>query len=305
MIREVLEKLLHRNEGIYLDATFGRGGHSRGMLAGLAPSARVIAIDRDEAAVAAGRILSAEDARFTIVHGQFSRMQELLADLGESEVDGVLMDVGVSSPQLDDPERGFSFRAEGPLDMRMDQTQGESAAEWLDRADAEEIVRVLREFGEERFAGRIAARIISGRPITTTVELADLVAEAIPARYRRRETKHPATRTFQAIRIHINRELEELEVGLAAAWSLLKPGGRLAVIAFHSLEDRLVKRRLRSWSEPPRLPRRVPVRAEMHAAEGRLIGKATKAGDKEVEENPRARSAVLRVIEKTGTGTDG
>lgn len=305
MVTEVVEKLLHSTQGTYLDATFGRGGHSRAMLAVLAKDAQVLGLDRDDEAVLVGQSLAAEDARFSMVKSRFGAMRSALEAIGETAVDGVLMDIGVSSPQLDDAERGFSFRAEGPLDMRMDQAEGESAADWINSASSEEISDVLYKLGEERFARRIATRIVESRPFNTTTELAEVIAGAIPARSRAKETKHPATRSFQAIRMHVNKELDELEAGLSDAWTLLKVGGRLAVISFHSLEDRIVKTKFRQWSQPPDLPRRMPVPDALLKPEGRLVGKAIKAGPREVTENPRARSAVLRVIEKQATDSHG
>ena len=305
MVTEVVEKLLHNTQGTYLDATFGRGGHSRAMLAVLARDARVLGLDRDDEAVLVGQRLAAEDARFSMVKSRFGAMRSALEAIGETSVDGVLMDIGVSSPQLDDAERGFSFRAEGPLDMRMDQAEGESAADWINSASSEEISDVLYKLGEERFARRIATRIVESRPFNTTTELAEVIAGAIPARSRTKESKHPATRSFQAIRMHVNKELDELEAGLNDAWMLLNDGGRLAVISFHSLEDRIVKTKFRQWSQPPNLPRRMPVPDALLKPEGRLVGKAIKAGPKEVTENPRARSAVLRVIEKQATDSHG
>ena len=305
MVTEVVEKLLHSTQGTYLDATFGRGGHSRAMLAVLAKDAQVLGLDRDDEAVLVGQSLAAEDARFSMVKSRFGAMRSALEAIGETAVDGVLMDIGVSSPQLDDAERGFSFRAEGPLDMRMDQAEGESAADWINSASSEEISDVLYKLGEERFARRIATRIVESRPFNTTTELAEVIAGAIPARSRAKETKHPATRSFQAIRMHVNKELDELEAGLSDAWTLLKVGGRLAVISFHSLEDRIVKTKFRQWSQPPDLPRRMPVPDALLKPEGRLVGKAIKAGPREVTENPRARSAVLRVIEKQAADSHG
>ena len=305
MVTEVVEKLLHSTQGTYLDATFGRGSHSRAMLAVLAKDAQVLGLDRDDEAVLVGQSLAAEDARFSMVKSRFGAMRSALEAIGETAVDGVLMDIGVSSPQLDDAERGFSFRAEGPLDMRMDQAEGESAADWINSASSEEISDVLYKLGEERFARRIATRIVESRPFNTTTELAEVIAGAIPARSRAKETKHPATRSFQAIRMHVNKELDELEAGLSDAWTLLKVGGRLAVISFHSLEDRIVKTKFRQWSQPPDLPRRMPVPDALLKPEGRLVGKAIKAGPREVTENPRARSAVLRVIEKQATDSHG
>ncbi len=302
MAAEVVEKLLHRTYGTYIDATFGRGGHSRALLMGMPGIARLVGIDRDQDAHDAGEILSQKDNRFELVHGCFSEMKSLAATVGITEADGVLMDIGVSSPQLDDPRRGFSFRADGPLDMRMDQNQALSAAEWINGAELDEITKVLRDYGEERFARRIADQIVRQRPIASTIALAEIIAAAVPPPKRRghrsASTKHPATKSFQAIRIFINQEQAELEAGLEAGWSLLRPGGRLGIITFHSLEDRLVKQRFKQLAEPPQLPRRLPVRAKDAQPEGRLIGKAMRAGAKEVSQNPRARSAMFRVIEK-------
>ncbi|NKC00960.1 MAG: 16S rRNA (cytosine(1402)-N(4))-methyltransferase RsmH [Pseudomonadales bacterium] len=308
MATEVVEKLLHLPDGTYIDATFGRGGHSRALLSGMSATARLIGIDRDQDAHAAGVLLGQADDRFDIVRGRFSEIKVLAAQIGITAVEGVLMDIGVSSPQLDDPSRGFSFRADGPLDMRMDQSQALSAAEWLNSAERDEIAQVLREHGEERFAGRIATQIVRQRPIATTTELAEIIAAAVPPPKRRTKgqlsTKHPATKSFQAIRIFVNQERSELELGLDAAWSLLSAGGRLGIITFHSLEDRVVKQRFKQLSEPPQLPRRLPVRAIDAQPEGRLVGKAMRAGAKEVSNNPRARSAMFRVIEKLA-GSDG
>lgn len=299
---KVIEKLVHRSDGVFVDATFGRGGHSRALLARLSPTSRLIGIDCDHEAIAVGDQLASTDARFQMLRGRFSRMADLLSSLGISCADGVLMDIGVSSPQLDSPDRGFSFRLDGPLDMRMDQRQGLDAAQWLNSAESEAIAKVLREFGEERFAKRIAERIVRARPIATTAELAQIVADAIPAASRGKEKKHPATRSFQAIRIYINDELGELERGLDCAWSLLRPGGRLAVITFHSLEDRMVKRCFKGLSDPPKLPRRLPVRGPGAQAPGRLVARALRADALEQQANPRARSAILRVIEKKAVG---
>jgi 16S rRNA (cytosine1402-N4)-methyltransferase len=295
---EVIEKLVHRRDGVYVDATFGRGGHSRAMLSRLSGHGRVVGIDCDHEAIASGDQLARLDARFQMLRGKFSGMAELLDAVGVSCADGVLMDIGVSSPQLDDQSRGFSFRLDGPLDMRMDQRQGLDAAQWLNDAETEAIASVLREFGEERFAKRIAEHIVRARPLSTTGELAKIISDAIPAGSRGKEKKHPATRSFQAIRIYVNDELTELERGMDAAWSLLNPGGRLAVIAFHSLEDRLVKRRIKGWSDPPELPRRLPIRGAGGPAPGRRVGRALRADALEQQANPRARSATLRVIEK-------
>jgi 16S rRNA (cytosine1402-N4)-methyltransferase len=295
---EVLEHLLTRTDGIYIDATFGRGGHCRAILARLESSAKVIALDRDPAAVIVAEALAAGDARLIVRHRRFAELAEVLAELGIDAVDGVLLDIGVSSPQLDDATRGFSFLNEGPLDMRMDPSTGESAADWLNREEESTIAEVLREFGEERHARRIARAIVAARPLRTTGELAEVVVSSVPGRSTGRQ-RHPATKTFQAVRIKVNAELDELERGMGEAFAALKPGGRLAVISFHSLEDRAVKNRFRSLAKPPELPRRLPVRASAVSPPGRLIAGPVRAGAAEVNRNPRARSATLRVIERT------
>lgn len=304
MLREALAALNVRADGAYIDATFGRGGHSRAILDRLGESGRLLAIDRDPEAVAAG--LAWNDPRFSVVHAAFSRIAEVARRHGLTAVDGVLFDLGVSSPQLDTAERGFSFRQDAPLDMRMDPSQGMSAAEWLNTADEEEIARVVREYGEERFAKSIARTIVAARksqPLTTTGQLARLVASAVRTRER---GQNPATRTFQAVRIHINRELEELEQALAASVDLLKAGGRLAVISFHSLEDRRVKQFIRAESGGASPPPEIPIAGETCAG-GRLrpVGKAQRASAAEAAANPRARSAVLRVAERRRTACCG
>jgi 16S rRNA (cytosine1402-N4)-methyltransferase len=281
---------------IFVDATFGRGGHSVALLAKLGPDARLIAVDRDPQAIAAARSLAVTDARVTVCQGPFSALSSLLSGIGVEKVDGVLLDLGVSSPQLDDPARGFSFQHDGPLDMRMDPGHGASAAEWLNSAGEQEIAGVLKTLGEERFARRIARAIVAARPLGTTRELARVIEAAQPAS--RERGKHPATRSFQAIRMHVNDELGELAAGLDAAFSHLLPGGRLAVISFHSLEDRLVKQRFRALSSPPSLPRRLPVRAVEHQPPARVIAGPVRAGARELSRNPRARSATLRVLER-------
>jgi len=295
-----LQALTLRDDGIYVDATCGRGGHSEAMLARLGTHGRVFALDRDPQAVSAVRARFAGDARFEIHHASFSQLQSLLADRGlHGRVHGILFDLGVSSPQLDEAARGFSFLREGPLDMRMDPTRGVSAAQWLNTADEAEIVRVLRDYGEERYARRIAravARARADRPLATTRELAELIARAVPTRER---GKDPATRSFQAIRLFINRELEELESALPQAVAVLAPGGRLAVISFHSLEDRRVKHFLRAEAKGVEPPPGLPVRAVERRARLRLVGKAIRPSDAEIARNPRARSAVLRVAERT------
>jgi 16S rRNA (cytosine1402-N4)-methyltransferase len=282
-------------EGVYVDATFGRGGHSRRLLEVLGAESRVIGIDRDPEAVAAGMALAATDTRLRVCHGQFSELGDVLAELGIDCVQGVMMDLGVSSPQLDDPARGFSFRFDGPLDMRMDTTRGPTAAEWLNSADEADISWVLREYGEERHARRIARAIVAARPLQTTRELAEVVRAAQP---RGTPGKHEATRTFQAVRIQINQELQEIEAGLAAAFAVLAPAGRLAVISFHSLEDRLVKRFIRNRCTPAVLPRRLPVRDADRTVEARLLTTGVTASEEEIRNNPRARSARLRALEK-------
>jgi 16S rRNA (cytosine1402-N4)-methyltransferase len=299
LLEEALEALAVRPDGIYVDGTFGRGGHSARILERLGPAGRLIALDRDpQAATEAARRFGG-DERFHFERCSFDMLQQVTDGLGVGgRLDGVLLDLGVSSPQLDDPARGFSFQADGPLDMRMDPESGESAAAWLARAEEGEIVQVLRDYGEERFARRIARRIVETRretPIERTGQLAELVATAAPTRERH---KHPATRTFQAIRIRVNDELEMLRRCLADIPALLAPGGRLAVISFHSLEDRLVKRFMRQQAEGERLPRGLPVREGRRGQTLRLVGRAIRAGEAEVAVNPRARSAVLRVAER-------
>jgi 16S rRNA (cytosine1402-N4)-methyltransferase len=297
LLTEAVTALAVKPEGIYVDATFGRGGHSRAILGKLAASGRLIALDRDPAAIAAGSSIA--DSRFTLVHAAFSQLDEVLTAQRIAQVDGILLDVGVSSPQLDDPSRGMSFRFDAPLDMRMDTTQGETAADWLARADQREIEEVIRDYGEERFAHALAKALVVARSeqrISSTGQLATLVAAVVRTR---EPGQHPATRTFQALRIHVNRELEELSLTLPQALGRLKPGGRLAVISFHSLEDRIVKRFLRDAAQPPQPPKGVPIRAaDLPAPVMRLLGKPVRAGSAEVAANPRARSAVLRVAEK-------
>ncbi|MCC7486969.1 MAG: 16S rRNA (cytosine(1402)-N(4))-methyltransferase RsmH [Burkholderiales bacterium] len=297
LAREAVEGLKVRGGGIYVDCTFGRGGHSRLILARLAPAGRLLAIDRDAAAVAAGGKIN--DARFSIVHGRFSRLAGIAAAAGIGAADGILMDLGVSSPQLDEPARGFSFRHDAPLDMRMDAGAGPTAADWLGQASLQELREVIRGYGEERFAKQIAAAIVAARargPLRTTRQLAALVAAAVPAREPHQD---PATRTFQALRIHVNQELEELSLALPQCTALLRPGGRLVVISFHSLEDRIVKRFLRGEARPDRLPERLPVRAaEIARPRLALVGRALRPAAAEIAANPRARSAVMRIAEK-------
>jgi len=285
-----------RPDGTFVDATFGRGGHSRLILQRLGQSGRLIAIDRDPDAVAAARALN--DRRLTPAHTRFSELQATLDALHAGPADGVLFDLGVSSPQLGDPRRGFGFRTDGPLDMRMDPTQGVGAAEWLERADEAEIREVIRNYGEERFAKQIAKAIVAARrrgPLRRTGELAAVVAAAVRTR---EPGQNPATRTFQAIRIHVNQELEELSLALPQALAVLRRSGRLAVISFHSLEDRIVKNFMRAGARPA-MPERVPLRArELPPPKLRIVGPPQKPGPEEIKTNPRARSAVLRVAEK-------
>jgi 16S rRNA (cytosine1402-N4)-methyltransferase len=299
LLHEALDALCIRSDGIYLDCTFGRGGHSRAILASLDEGGRLIGFDRDPSAVAAAQDLAKKDSRFEIVHTAFSELESALDSIAIARVHGVLMDLGVSSPQLDQAERGFSFQVDGPLDMRMDPTSGQSAADWIARADTNEIADVLWVLGEERFSRRIARAIAEARkvePIVTTAQLSKIVSDAQP---KKDQNKHPATRTFQAIRLHINEELSEVEQGLEAAVKRLEVGGRLAVISFHSLEDRLVKRALRDASRFPQGDPRMPLPDSVTKPRMRLMGKAIKASTGELKMNPRARSAVLRVAERT------
>jgi 16S rRNA (cytosine1402-N4)-methyltransferase len=297
LLAEAVAALAIKPAGIYVDATFGRGGHSRAILESLATTGRLIALDRDPAAIAAGSSIS--DPRFTLLHAAFSEFDQVLDKLGVAQVHGVLMDIGVSSPQLNTPERGMSFRFDAPLDMRMDTTQGETAAEFLARASQSELEKVIRDYGEERFAHAIAKALVAARGehgISRTGQLATLVAQVVRTR---EPGQHPATRTFQALRIHVNRELEELSLTLPKAVKRLAPGGRLAVICFHSLEDRIVKRFLRDAAHPPQPPKGVPVRAvDLPQPVLALVGKAMFPSAAEIEANPRCRSAVLRAAEK-------
>lgn len=297
LLEAAVEALAVKPEGAYVDATFGRGGHSRAILARLSAAGRLLAFDRDPMAVAAGEAIN--DSRFRLVHRAFGELAAGAAEVGLPAADGVLFDVGVSSPQIDDGQRGFSFRHDAPLDMRMDTTCGETAAEWLARAEVRDITEVIRNYGEERFAFQIAKKVVAARleqPIVTTGQFAALVREAVRTR---EPGQDPATRSFQALRIHINQELRQLEVALPQARDLLRPGGRLVVIAFHSLEDRIVKRFLRAQETPDELPKRLPLRADqLPQPLLRSIGKAVRPSEREVGANPRARSAVMRVAEK-------
>jgi 16S rRNA (cytosine1402-N4)-methyltransferase len=299
LLDEVLAGLEVRPDGRYCDATFGRGGHTAAILAALGPAGRVYAIDRDPEAMAAGRARFEAEPRLTLIRGSFGRLEELVRAAGlEGELQGVLLDLGVSSPQLDEARRGFSFMQDGPLDMRMDNESGQSAAQWLAKAGEREIADVLHTLGEERFARRIARRIVAVRvdePIVRTAQLAAIVAGAVPTR---EPGKHPATRTFQAIRIHVNGELDVLGQVLPQAVRLLAPGGRLCVISFHSLEDRAVKRFIQRESQGDPVYAGLPVIPPEARARLRRVGSKIVASDAEVARNPRARSAVLRVAER-------
>lgn len=301
LLNEAVDGLSVVPDGIYFDCTFGRGGHSRLILSKLGPKGRLFAFDRDPRAVEAAK--SIEDSRFSIIHDRFSNIRSV-ADALEltGKVNGMLFDLGVSSPQLDDPGRGFCFNQDGPLDMRMDPTRGISAAEWLNTASEDDIAWVLKEFGEERFARKIARAIVTDRrikPYDRTVELAEMISRVVKTR---EQHKHPATRSFQAIRIYINSELEEIRKALKDSLDVLAPGGRIAVISFHSLEDRIVKNFFRSESQVQDLPPGLPlmecdIKSSLHLS---VLGKPVKPSAAEIEMNARSRSAVLRVAERTG-----
>ena len=304
LLDEAVAALAIREGGTYVDATFGRGGHARRILAELHGSGRLVALDRDPEAERAARAI--DDPAFTFRRVWFSELPETLAELGIARVDGALLDLGISSPQIDDAKRGFSLRADGPLDMRMDPTRGESAAAFLARAEARELTEVIRDYGEERFAQSIARAIVAARanaPVDRTRQLAEIVAKAVGTRTRGDWRQDPATRTFQALRIFVNRELEELALTLPRIVALLAPGGRLAVISFHSLEDRIVKQFMASaaqpWGGDPALARLPIAERELPGAPLVRIGRAIRASDDEVARNPRARSATLRVAERT------
>lgn len=302
LLHAAVDALALKPDGIYVDATFGRGGHSRLILSGLGECGRLIALDRDPAAVLSGEAIT--DKRFCIRHGSFSRVREILQAMEITRIDGVLLDLGVSSPQLEDVARGFSFRSAGPLDMRMDTSGGQTASEWLSTVSESELEWVIKEYGEERFARQIARAILAARtqqPIATTLQLAGIVAAVVRAR-QRDSKRHPATRTFQAIRIYLNRELEELALVLPQCVDLLRPGGRLVVISFHSLEDRMVKQFIRAAASTDNLPRGVPIREEelqrFSKQTLRPVGRAIRSNELEVTENVRSRSAVMRVGER-------
>lgn len=298
--QEAVAALAIRAEGLYVDGTFGRGGHASQIVRQLGPQGRLWLIDKDPAAIAEAQARFGADERCLIHHGSFTELRALAEQQGAlGQVDGLLLDLGVSSPQLDEAERGFSFMRDGPLDMRMDSSRGLTAAQWLASAEAEEIVRVLRVYGEERFARRIARAVIEhreqGQPLQTTAQLAELVAQAVPTRER---SKHPATRSFQAIRIFLNDELEDLSRILEDVCDLLAPRGRLAVISFHSLEDRIVKRFMRQHSSTSHVPPEIPVIPEELKPKLKLVGRAVRPSEAETAANPRARSAVLRIAER-------
>jgi len=299
LLDEAVDALLTRADGIYVDGTFGRGGHTRALLARLGAQARVLGFDKDPAAIAAASAGATriDDERFEVIHASFAELPAALAARGIARIDGLLLDLGVSSPQIDTPERGFSFRFDGPLDMRMDTTRGETAAEFLARADERQIAEVIRDYGEERFAVSIAKALVAGRqgghPVRTTGELSALVARAVKTR---EPGQDPATRTFQALRIFVNAELEELAQVLEAAVTLLAPGGRLAVISFHSLEDRIVKTFIARESRAE-VDRRAPFAPPTRALRLKSLARV-KPGADEVRANPRARSAILRVAER-------
>ncbi|TMP36602.1 16S rRNA (cytosine(1402)-N(4))-methyltransferase RsmH [Pseudoalteromonas rubra] len=300
LMAETLDALNIQPDGTYIDGTFGRGGHSGEILKRLNEQGKLQAIDQDPQAIAAAQKF-ADDPRFSIAHNRFSHIESVARDAGLlGQVDGILLDIGVSSPQLDDAERGFSFMKDGPLDMRMNPTAGRSAAQWLAEAELEDMVFVIKKYGEEKFARRIATKIIETRAhteITSTKQLAELIDEAVPVKDKH---KHPATRTFQAIRIYINSELEEIQTALQAALTVLKPGGRLVVISFHSLEDRIVKQFIKKQSKGEAVPRGLPLTDAQLKQNLTLkaVGKAIKPSQAEIDANPRARSSVLRIAEK-------
>jgi 16S rRNA (cytosine1402-N4)-methyltransferase len=299
LLAEVLTGLSIKPDGIYVDGTFGRGGHAGAILAVLGPEGRLLAMDRDPQAIRSAEQQFGDDPRFEIVQGAFTMLSNMIAQRQlQGRVNGLLLDLGVSSPQLDDASRGFSFSEDGPLDMRMDPASGSSAAKWLETASESEISRVLKTFGEERFSRRIARSIVATRqetPLQTTRQLAELVAAAVPVRER---NKHPATRSFQAIRIFINSELDEITAVLDQVIEVLAPQGRLAVISFHSLEDRIVKRFIRDEYRGEQAPLEFPLAGMDYVPRLKPLGKAIRASEAELNDNPRARSAVLRVAER-------
>jgi 16S rRNA (cytosine1402-N4)-methyltransferase len=299
LLKETIEALAIQRDGIYVDGTFGRGGHTKAVLARLSSAGRLLGVDKDPEAIAVGYALAKEDSRFSIAQASLKDLAQVVIRQGWlGKVNGVLFDLGVSSPQLENAERGFSFLRDGPLDMRMNPAVGQSAAEWLANAKEKTIAEVLKTYGEERYGRRIARAIVQARslkPLTRTGQLAELVVRANPSR---EPGKHPATRTFQAIRIFINNELEELQAALEQAVAVLAPKGRLAVISFHSLEDRIVKRFLKQQARGENLPPELPVRGDLYPAKLRVLSKLIRPSPREVACNPRARSARLRVAEK-------
>ncbi len=302
LLREAVDALAVKSDGVYVDGTFGRGGHSRAILERLGPNGQLIAIDRDPRAIAAGELLAQQDKRFSLYHAAMSELNDVLKQAvikNQGALDGMLADLGVSSPQLDVEERGFSFRFNGPLDMRMDTSRGETVEEWLHRSEEKEIGEVIWRYGEERFAKQIARAVVAARVIgriRTTRELAGIVGKTVRTR---EPGQHPATRTFQAFRIFINQELEEVTQVLPQAVHSLRTGGRLVVIAFHSLEDRIVKRFMQNAAKADHLPSKLPIRAhEVNDATLRIVGKPVKPSDAEIAANPRARSAIMRTAEK-------
>ncbi len=301
LLEETLTALNIKPAGCYVDGTFGRGGHSQEIIKQLGENGKLLAFDKDPQAIMQANAIAANDDRLHVKQGSFTQLKQIINELGwQGKVDGIFLDLGVSSPQLDDAERGFSFRFDGPLDMRMDPGHGISASQWLASAEERDIMMVLFDYGEEKFARRIASAIVTARqeqPINTTKQLASIVAAANPSRER---NKDPSTRTFQAIRIFINQELEDLKTCLAQAVEILAPGGRLVVISFHSLEDRIVKRFIREQCKGDDFPLDLPVMHAQLNQNMKMIGKAIKAGRAELDENPRARSAVMRIAERLG-----
>ncbi len=300
LMREAVDALNIRAGGVYVDATLGRAGHAKQIVEKIGESGTLVAFDRDTRAVELGEKTFEDDPRVTIIHSEFSRMAELLSErIGLERVDGVLMDLGVSSPQLDQADRGFSFMRDGELDMRMDTTKGESAAQWLARVEERDLMMTLFELGEEKFARRIAKAIVVTRnetKIDSTLQLASIIADATP---KKDKNKHPATRSFQAIRLHVNQELSQVSKALPQAVELLNQGGRLAVISFHSLEDRIVKRFMRELSTPNLPPKNIPVSDEAYLTPLKLLSRAIKPSKQEIDQNPRSRSSVLRIAERT------
>lgn len=298
LLREVLSYLITKGDGVYVDATFGRGGHTKEILNHLSLQGRVIAFDQDQTAIKFGKNKFSQEKRLQLIHGSFTHLEKKILEMGVNQVQGILLDLGVSSPQLEDPARGFSFLREGALDMRMNTTQGETAADWLEKVSEKELADILWKYGEERFSKKIARAIITERmknPLKTTKQLAGLIASIVPHHI---HDRHPATKSFQAIRIYINQELAALENVLPQLLNVLAPGGRFAVISFHSLEDRIVKRFIQVHTRPPILPRHLPVKHTNFSPRLKVIDKAIFPTEEEKKNNPRSRSAVLRIAEK-------